>query len=126
VKTVGILGLLGVLIMATHSAESQMSPQPAALTQQKEAALKDALFRMREAIDRYYVDKKQYPHRLDSLTAGKYMDRIPSDPFTGSTRSWRLVVARPDRSHPRTAPGIYDVRSGSTATARDGTKYSNW
>jgi general secretion pathway protein G len=121
----GFLSLL--LISATVNAQPQVSPQTdAAVVQTKEAALKTALFQMRDAIDRYYADQKRYPRGLDSLMTEKYLRRIPTDPSTGSTHSWRTIKAQPDRTHPGIAAGIYDVKSASTATALDGTKYWDW
>jgi hypothetical protein len=32
----------------------------------------------------------------------------------------------PDISTPSAAPGVYDVKSGSDATALDGSKYADW
>ena len=78
----------------------------------------------RDAIDRCCADNKGYPKGLDSLTT-KYLARVPADPFTGTVRSWRTVQARPDRTYPNVT-GIYDVKSGSTGKALDGTKYSDW
>ena len=137
--TLPILGLLSVLMVIaplrsqststkapTGNQQSPPSAQTAALIRTKEAALKDALFQMRKAIDRYFADKKQYPKGLDSLTSAKYLNRIPTDPFTESKRSWRVVRSQPDPSRPTVAVGMYDVKSGFTGTALDGTKYLDW
>jgi beta-lactamase regulating signal transducer with metallopeptidase domain len=107
------------------------TPQPAATIQSrstvqaKEAALKDALFQMRHAIDQYYAGKKQYPSRLSLLVGAGLITVLPADPFTNSTGSWRTVQSKPDPNNPGAA-GISDVRSGSDATAANGTKYSEW
>jgi general secretion pathway protein G len=127
VRTLCGYGLLGLLVVAPSRAVVSSQASPAvALIEAKEAALKDALFQMRDAIDRYYTDKKQYPTALDSLITAKYLGRIPADPFTNSARSWRIIRSRPDRTHPTVTPGLYDVKSASTAKALDGTKYSEW
>ena len=81
---------------------------------------------MREAIDRYYADKKQYPSSLDRLASEGYITQIPTDPLTNRTDSWKTVPSKPDPNNPTGAPGIADVKSGSGATALDGTKYSDW
>jgi len=36
------------------------------------------------------------------------------------------VPAEPDPNNPTAEAGIYDVKSGSDATALDGTKYADW
>lgn len=92
----------------------------------REIVLKDALFQMRNAIDRYYAEKGQYPAALVSLVNDGYVPKIPKDPFTDSTDTWRTVPSKPDPNNPTAAPRISDVKSGSGATALDGSKYSDW
>jgi general secretion pathway protein G len=92
----------------------------------REAVLKEDLFRMRDAIDQYYADKMQYPGSLDALVSDGYMRRLPDDPFTMSSSTWQTVPSEPDPNNPTASPGIYDVKSGSEATALDSTKYADW
>jgi general secretion pathway protein G len=92
----------------------------------KEAVLRDDLNKMREAIDQYYADKGKYPESLDSLVSDGYVRKLPDDPITKSSGSWQTVPAEPDPSNPTAQPGIYDVKSGSEASALDGSKYSDW
>ena len=92
----------------------------------REGVLKTDLFRMRDAIDQYYADKGQYPSTLDALVSDGYVRKIPEDPFTKSNSSWQTVPAEPDPNNPTAEAGVYDVKSGSDATALDGTKYSEW
>jgi general secretion pathway protein G len=91
-----------------------------------EAVLKEDLFRMRDAIDQYYADKGQYPSTLDSLASEGYLRKMPEDPFTRSASSWQAVPAEPDANNPGASAGVFDVKSGSDATALDGTKYADW
>ncbi len=92
----------------------------------REAVLKEDLFRMRDAIDQYYADKMQYPSSLDALVSDGYMRKLPDDPFTMSSSTWQTVPSEPDPTNPTASPGIYDVKSGSEATALDNTKYADW
>jgi general secretion pathway protein G len=92
----------------------------------KESVLKEDLFRIRDAIDQYYADKAQYPSTLDALVSDGYVRRLPEDPFTRSNSTWQTVPAEPDPNNPTAEAGVYDVKSGSEATALDGTKYSEW
>ncbi len=92
----------------------------------KEAALKEDLFRMREAIDQYYADKNQYPGTLESLVSDGYLRRVPEDPFTISASSWQEVPSEPDPTNPAGQPGVYDVKSGSELVALDGSRYADW
>jgi len=92
----------------------------------KEAALKEDLFRMREAIDQYYADKNQYPGTLGALVSDGYLRRVPEDPFTISASSWQEVPSEPDPTNPVAQPGVYDVKSGSELVALDGSRYADW
>jgi general secretion pathway protein G len=92
----------------------------------RESVLKEDLFRLRDAIDQYYADKGQYPATLDALVSDGYLRKIPEDPFTKSNSSWQTVPAEPDPNNPTAEAGVYDVKSGSDASAIDGTKYSDW
>ena len=92
----------------------------------KESVLKEDLFRMRDAIDQYFADKGSYPTTLDALVSDGYVRKLPEDPFTKSNSSWQTVPAEPDPNNPTAEAGVYDVKSGSDATAIDGSKYSEW
>jgi general secretion pathway protein G len=95
-------------------------------TRASEAVLKTDLFNLRDAIDQYYADKGQYPGTLDELVSTGYLRKVPDDPFTMSGSSWQTVASEPDPNNPNAPPGVYDVKSGSDATALDGTKYADW
>ena len=92
----------------------------------REAVLKEDLFRMRDAIDQYYADKMMYPGTLDALVSEGYLRKLPDDPFTMSSSTWQTVPSEPDPNNPTASPGVYDVKSGSEATALDDTKYADW
>jgi general secretion pathway protein G len=88
----------------------------------KEAVLKEDLFALRDAIDKYYSDKGAYPSTLDDLVAGKYLRRIPVDPMTDSAATW-TAVASPQQSE---SPGVMDIRSGALGKSRDGSAFTTW
>ena len=92
----------------------------------RESVLKEDLFRMRDAIDQYYADKTQYPASLEALVTDGYMRKVPDDPFTMSSATWQTVPSEPDPNNATAAPGVYDIKSGSEATALDSTKYADW
>jgi general secretion pathway protein G len=96
------------------------------ITRTKESVLKDDLFKLRDAIDQYYADKNKYPPTLEALVTDGYLRALPKDPFTESETSWREEQAEPDPNNPTAEPGVYDVKSGSDATALDGSKYADW
>jgi general secretion pathway protein G len=96
-----------------------------AIVQSKEAVLKEDLFRFRDTIDQYQSDKGTYPGSLDVLVEQGYLRHIPVDPMT-QTADWQTIPAEPDPDDPGAEPGIYDVKSASTATSLVGTPYAEW
>jgi general secretion pathway protein G len=92
----------------------------------REAVLREDLFRMRDAIDQFYVDKGKYPTELSELVSAGYLRAVPVDPMTGQAETWQLVPAEPDPANPAAELGIYDVKSGSEAIAIDGSRYADW
>jgi general secretion pathway protein G len=96
------------------------------VTRSKEAVLKEDLFRLRDAIDQFYADKNKYPPMLEDLVTDGYLRMMPKDPFTDSTTTWQAVPAEPDPASPAAEPGVFDVKSGSQATALDGSRYAEW
>ena len=91
------------------------------LDRSKEAVLKEDLYQMRDAIDKYHGDRNKYPPTLDALVSDKYLRRIPEDPITGSSATW--IVVAPENPD---AGGVYDVRSGAPGRASDGSAYRDW
>lgn len=118
------------------------------IMRQKEAELRRDLLEMRDAIDRYKeaADRNQirvaigsegYPPDLETLatpiqlgssgdTKIRFLRKIPVDPLTGRA-DWglRAVTDDPD-STSWGGKNVFDVYSKSTATALNGTKYSDW
>ncbi|NOZ77854.1 MAG: prepilin-type N-terminal cleavage/methylation domain-containing protein [Acidobacteria bacterium] len=121
VAIIGILATIAVPAMKT-------APQKA-----REAALKEDLFTLRSCIDQYLADKGHYPPSLKALVDAGYIRRIPEDPITRSTESWKVVYAESDQDTDLQppegqggGPGIIDVHSGAPGTALDGTTYADW
>jgi general secretion pathway protein G len=117
-----VVTLIGILVAI-------MVPQyKYSVLRAKEAVLKENLFQMRDAINKYYFDKKKYPGGLEDLVSARYLREIPLDPIT-KTREWHLVMAEPmedEEPDPEALQGITDIRSLSPATALDGTPYAEW
>jgi general secretion pathway protein G len=118
------------------------------IVRQKEAELRGDLLEMRDAIDRYKdaADRNQirveigsegYPPDLETLatpiqlgTTGdtkiRFLRKIPVDPLTGRIE-WGLRAVQDDPvSTSWGGKNVFDVYSKSTATALNGTKYSDW
>jgi general secretion pathway protein G len=111
-----------ILILATIGAGRYEQ----ALTRAHEAALKQDLFVMRNAIQQYTLDKEAGPTSLDDLLSAGYLRDVPIDPIT-KQKDWMTssedLLADPDQ----TAAGITDVHSGSDAISPfENTPYSTW
>ena len=92
----------------------------------KEAALKEYLHTMRNAIDSYTVDKEKAPQGLDDLVQAGYLKSLPVDPMTNRSDSWMTSESDTMTDINETQGGLDDVHSGSEAVATDGTTYNTW
>ena len=91
------------------------------LTRAEEAALKENLFLMRDALDKHFADTGRYPTSLDDLVAKKYLRSIPIDPVTQAQSTW-ILVAPGDQK----LGAVYDVKSGAEGSGADGKPYAQW
>jgi general secretion pathway protein G len=91
-----------------------------------EAVLKEDLHSMREAIDQYTQDKGKAPQDLNDIVTAGYLHAIPKDPFTHASDTWQVVQEDVLESIDQTAPGISDVKSGSSLTSTEGSAYNTW
>jgi len=121
-----MIELLVVMTLVVILATMGMTQYRSSMIHAREATLKEDLFRMRDAIDQYYADKGQYPSTLEALVSDGYMRKMAEDPFTKSASTWQTTPAEPDPNNPTAEPGVYDVKSGSEATALDDNKYAEW
>jgi general secretion pathway protein G len=121
-----IIELMVVMSLIVVLATIGLAQYRTSVVRAKEAVLKEDLFRMRDAIDQYYADKNKYPPALEDLVTDGYLRQIPKDPITDSASTWHATPAEPDPNNPISDPGIFDVKSGSDATALDGTRYAEW
>ena len=121
-----LIELLVVISMISILAAMGVVQYRNSVRRTEEATLKKDLFEMRDIIDQYYADKGRYPSSLDVLVSDGYMRKIPEDPITKSADTWQTVPAEPDPGNPSAEPGIYDVKSGATGTALDGTAYTEF
>jgi general secretion pathway protein G len=113
---------------------------------ERERRLRQALWDMRDAIDRYKdaadrlafqtkVDSQGYPPDLDTLVKGveiqggkkvRFLRSIPVDPMTGNT-DWGLRSMQDDPdSTSWGGQSVFDVYTKSEGTALDGSKYKDW
>lgn len=95
----------------------------------KEAVLKENLFQVRDAIAKFYFDKKKYPTAMEDLVIHKYLRKIPEDPIR-RVAEWEPVHFEPGEDmedfDAEILEGIIDVKSRSQKKALDGTMYSEW
>lgn len=121
-----LMELLIVVSLISILAAIGLAGYRSSVVSAREAVLKEDLYRLRDAIDQHYADKGEYPASLDDLVSAGYLRELPVDPFTRSRDTWQTILAEPDPNNPIATIGVYDVKSGSDATALDGSKYSDW
>ena len=115
-----------------------------AVNRERERELRQDLWMMRDAIDRYKdaadrgafqikVGSEGYPPDLDTLVTGvdvagkklKFLRRIPVDPMT--KQEWGMRSMQDDKdSDSWGGQNVFDVFSKSDQVALDGTKYKDW
>ena len=92
------------------------------LDRAREAALRESLAVMRDAVDKYRGDTGRYPETLDELVTKRYLRKVPPDPITESSESW-VLVPPPDEPGQRK---VWDVRSGAEGQGQNGSDYATW
>lgn len=112
-----IIGVLAAMAVPAFKAQVRRS---------KEAALREDLLVMRQAIDQYTVDKQKAPGSLDELVQAGYLKTIPVDPFTARNDTWITEQSSDYTSVDETDTGTISVHSGATETASDGSVVSSW
>jgi general secretion pathway protein G len=88
----------------------------------KEVVLAQDLAVMRDAIDKFYSDRGQYPETLQALAAERYIRAVPVDPITKTADSWVVIQNTEDPD----VTGIVDVHSGADALGSNGVAYDAW
>lgn len=92
------------------------------LDRAREAALRESLSVMRDAIDKYHGDTGRFPESLDDLVSKRYLRKLPPDPVTESADTWRVVPPPPGAA----AGNVYDVHSGADGNGADGMPLAEW
>jgi len=116
------------------------------IQREKEKQLRQALWDMRDAIDRYKdaadrqvfqtkVDSQGYPPDLETLVKGiegqggkkyRFLRSIPTDPMTNS-KEWGLRSMQDDAdSDSWGGQNVFDVYTKSQGVGLDGSKYKDW
>jgi general secretion pathway protein G len=141
--------LMELIVAATILAVLTLMALPLArvtIQREKEKELRQALWEMRDAIDRYKdaadqnkfqtkVDSMNYPPDLDTLVKGveaqggkkiRFLRSIPTDPMTKS-KEWGLRSMQDDPdSESWGGQNVFDVYTKSDGVGLDGTKYKDW
>lgn len=121
-----MIELLIVMTLVVVLASVGMVQYRNSVTRAEEAALKENLFRMRDAMDQFYADKTKWPSDLAELVSEGYIREVPIDPMTKSKDTWQTTAAEANASNPASVGGIENVHSGSDRVALDGTRYADW
>jgi general secretion pathway protein G len=95
------------------------------ISRARESTLRADLYAIRKALDDFHADNGAYPKELDDLVTKRYLRRIPPDPVTERRDTWVLVRSE-EQQKTGPAGGIFDVRSGSSDLASDGSYFKDW
>ena len=86
------------------------------LDRAREAALRETLVVVRDAIDKFHGDTGRYPADLQELVERHYLARVPVDPVSESRDTWVSVPLAGE-------PGMWDVHSGAGGQEQP---YADW
>lgn len=155
-RGLSLIELLVTLVIVSILAAAALPYAETTIRREKELELRRALRDVRSAIDRFNddwqagriprsaegVSEDGYPGTLGVLVEGvdsgdarggkrRYLRRIPRDPMAGSTLDPEQHWVRRGYQDETDAivwgkTDVYDIRSGSEATALDGTRYRDW
>jgi general secretion pathway protein G len=111
-----------ILILATMSSVRYEQ----SVLQAHEAALRQDLFVMRQAIQNYTLDKEAAPSSLDDLHQSQYIGEVPTDPITHQ-QDWVTETCNDVLSPDQVPGGICDVHSASDSVSPlNGKPYSSF
>jgi general secretion pathway protein G len=91
----------------------------------RETRLQSDLWVMRQAIDKYTVDKEKAPQSLQDLVTSGYLRAVPEDAISKSAETWQTVMEEETLSAD-TPAGIKDVKSGAEGADSSGKPYSEY
>lgn len=114
-----LMEILIVLSMIAILAAIAVPIYNQSLLKARETVLKENLYQVRDAIDKYYSDKGGYPASLSTLVSERYIRELPLDPIENSKETWEEV-------YNDNGEGITDLKSSSDKVGRNGKPYSEW
>jgi general secretion pathway protein G len=88
----------------------------------REGVLRANLAATRDALDKYFGDTGSYPDSLEQLVQSRYLRALPVDPITESVATWTVIAP----NQPERAGAVFDLRSGASGKASDGSSFSDW
>ncbi len=112
-----LVELMVVLVLIVILASLAAPLVTSSIQRGREAVLKEDLLVMRKAIDDYYADTGNYPEDIKQLMEKRYLRKIPVDPLTERSDTWREV---------RDDAGIVDIKSGADGKSANDESYSEW
>ena len=83
------------------------------LERAREAALRQTLIVVRDAIDKYHGDTGRYPSTLQELVERRYLRSMPVDPVNDSTETWVVVPPPGGGDSLGGTGGVWDIHSGA-------------
>ncbi len=93
------------------------------LDRAREAALRETLFVMRDAIDKFHADTGHYPEDLDELVSKRYLRKLPIDPVSETAETWILLPPPTETVDADESTGVWDIRSGAGGEEQP---YADW
>lgn len=90
----------------------------------KETTLKDTLYKLRDSVDKYTLDKEEAPQSLEDLVKANYIREVPVDPITGQ-KDWEVEMEEEAVSR-EGKKGIKNVFCGAEGNASNGMAFKDF
>jgi len=114
-----LVGILVAILIPNYSGSVKRA---------KESVLKENLFQIRDAIEKFHYDKHKYPTSLEDLVLHRYLKRIPENPFSRKA-DWIPVYYEPaeDEAYdPDMAQAVVDVKVNTSSGGEKTRRYEDW
>ena len=110
-----LIELLVVLAIVAMLVTLALPRYTGRLERARQQVLAENLRVTRDAIGKFYADRRRYPETLQELVDARYLRALPVDPVLESDHAWLLAPPEP----PATG-GVADLHSAAPGATPDG------
>lgn len=110
-----LIELLVVLAIVALLVTLALPRYTGSLERAKQQVLAENLRVTRDAIGKFYADRRRYPESLQELVDARYLRALPVDPVLENDSAWRVTPPEPPAEG-----GVADLHSAAPGATPDG------